>query len=199
MSSMALNQVAKCLQSSCIWQLRTYIQFFFSESPVLTCNLRTFSSLLQWDDSYEHWDVHWNTNTLCATLKALQHPKELGYFFILEPKQVALQTPEGEHSATQWCAGSKGSVLSLWAHSTLDCHHFLQNMLCVKLVKGTLMLSHVFVPKHKNAQRVKHHAKHCRFFSSLCLLEQIKLRREEWAEEEGDVNNLRRMESPTFC
>lgn len=29
MSSMALNQVAKCLQSSCISQLRTYIQFFF--------------------------------------------------------------------------------------------------------------------------------------------------------------------------
>lgn len=86
-----------------------------------------------------------------------------------------------------------------FGHSTLDCHRFLQNMQHVKLVKRTLMLSHVFAPKHKNAQRVKHQAKHCRFFSSLCLLEQIKLRREEWAEEEGDVDYLRRVESPTFC
>lgn len=94
----------------------SYSIFFFSESPVSTCNLRTFSSFLQGDESYEHWDVYWNTNILCVTLKPLQHPKELGYFFILEPKQVTLQTPGGEDSTTQWCAGCKGSVFSLWAH-----------------------------------------------------------------------------------
>lgn len=163
-----------------------------------TCNLRTFSSFLQGDESYEHRDVHWNTNILCVTLKPLQHPKEPGYFFILELKQVTLQTPGGADSTTLWCAGSKGSVFSLWAQYPWLPPFLTKHAMC-EISKGTLMLSHVFAPKHKNAQRVKHQAKHCRFFSSLCLLEQIKLRREEWAEEEGDVDNLRRVEPPTFC
>lgn len=117
--------------------------------------------------------------------KTLQHTKELDYFFILEPKQLPLQTSEGEGKHTVMCRIQRKSI-SLWHTVSLTAAIFY-NTCNGEISKGNLDVKPCVCSKHKNAQRVKHQAKHCIFFSSLCLLGQIKLRREEmWPEEERE-------------
>lgn len=103
-----------------------YIQIFFFRITSLhlqSTNIFLFPSVGQFLGTLRCVLEH--KHSMCNS-RTLQHPKELGYFFILKPKQVTLQTPEGERNHRVKCRIQRKCV-SLWAHCTLDCHHFSQN------------------------------------------------------------------------
>lgn len=191
MSSMALNQVAKCLKSSGIWQLRPHIQLFVLESPVSSCNLRTFSfngTILRC--VLEH--------SPCVTLKPCSIPKSLATFSHLNLSKWLCKHLKGK-ATTQWCAGSRGRVFPFGHTLSLTATSFYKTC-SSEISKGNLDVNPCIcsqAQKFTGGQNIKQ----CTAYFSHHFASRSRLNSEEvmWAEEEGHVDDLGRVGRSIIC